>query len=199
MSANIQNAMLYRIRGKGRGFVFSAKQFLDLGNRDAVDQVLSRLTKQDYIKRIGRGIYYYPKISPTLGVLSPSISEIAEVLADKHKNKLQITGAEAANILGLSTQVPARTVYLTDSHAKKVKIGKQTIEFKHASPKKMATVGKASGIVFQALDYIGKDNIDDEIIEKIKNKLSDSDKKTLKKDIDTVPDWMRPVIIKIIS
>lgn len=179
--------------------MFSPKHFLDLGGRDAVDKVLSRLVKKDYIKRIGRGIYYYPKISPTLGVLSPSISEIAEVLADKHKNKIQITGAEAVNILGLSTQVPARTVYLTDSQSKKIRIGKQTIEFKHASPKKMATVGKASGIVFQALDYIGKENIDEGIIEKIKNKLSEGDKKMLKKDIDTVPDWMRPIVNKIIS
>lgn len=191
--------MLYRIRGKGRGSVFSAKQFLDLGKRDAVDQVLSRLTKQGYLIRLSRGIYYYPKISPTLGILTPSISEIAEVLADKHKNKIQVTGAEAANILGLSTQVPARVVYLTDGPSRKIKIGKQTIEFKHASPKKMATVGKASGIVFQALDYIGKGNIDEEIIEKIKNKLSESDKKTLKKDIDTIPDWMRPIVNQIIS
>ena len=199
MTVNTQNSILYRIRGKGRGYIFSPKHFLDLGERDAVDKVLSRLVKKDYIKRIGRGIYYYPKISPTLGVLSPSISEIAEVLADKHKNKIQITGAEAVNILGLSTQVPARTVYLTDSQSKKIRIGKQTIEFKHASPKKMATVGKASGIVFQALDYIGKENIDEGIIEKIKNKLSEGDKKMLKKDIDTVPDWMRPIVNKIIS
>jgi 2C-methyl-D-erythritol 2,4-cyclodiphosphate synthase len=199
MPITLQQSITYRLRGGGRGFVFSPKHFLDLGSRDAVDKALSRLTKQGYINRIGRGIYYYPKISPTLGVLSPSISEIAEVLADKHKNKIQITGAEALNILGLSNQIPARTVYLTDSQSKKIKIGKQTIEFKHASPKKMATVGKASGIVFQALDYIGKDNINDEIIDKIKNKLSDNDKKILKKDIDTVPDWMRPIINQIIS
>jgi predicted transcriptional regulator of viral defense system len=199
MTVNIHNSIIYRLRGGGRGFIFSPKHFLDLGSRDAVDKALSRLTKQGYINRISRGVYYYPKISPALGVLTPSITEIANVLADKHKTQLQITGAEAVNILGLSNQVPARSVFFTDGQTKNIKVGKKTIELRHASPKKMATAGKASGIVFQALSYIGKENIDETVIDKIKNKLSDSDKKTLKKDVDFCPDWMRPLVTKIVS
>lgn len=196
---SIENRIVYRIRAKGRGWTFSPRHFLDFGSRKAVDLALHKLTARGDIRRIARGIYDYPKIHPQLGILSPSIDLIAKLIASKNNSQLKITGAEAANALGLSTQVPARIVYLTDGPSRKIKIGKQTIEFKHASPKKMATVGKASGIVFQALDYIGKDNIDEETIEKIKNKLSENDKKTLKKDIDAIPDWMRPIVNQIIS
>ena len=149
MPTNIHNSMIYRLRGTGRGFVFSPKHFLDLGSRDAVDKALSRLTKQGYINRISRGIYYYPKISPTLGILTPSITEIAKVLADKHKTQLQITGAEAVNILGLSNQVPARSVFFTDGQTKNIKVGKKTIELKHASPKKWQLPEKPAGLFFR--------------------------------------------------
>ena len=94
--------------------VFSARHFLDFGNRNAVDKALSRLVEQEGIRRLSRGIYDYPKIHPQLGVLSPSIDSVAKLVAEKNNSQLKITGAEAANALGLSTQVPARIVYLTD-------------------------------------------------------------------------------------
>ena len=199
MKKNLENQMLYRIRGKGRGWVFSPKHFFDFGNRDAVDKALSRLTEQTVIRRIGRGIYDYPKIHSQLGVLSPSIDAVAKLIAEKNNSQLKITGAEAANALGLSTQIPARIVYLTDGHSRKIKIGHQTIELRHASPKVMATAEKASGTVIQALRYIGKDNVNAEIVNKIKDTLSDDDKKELKKDVNAAPDWMRSIIAEIVE
>lgn len=192
-----ENRILYRVRGKGRGYVFSSRHFLDFGTRDAVDKALSRLTKQKDIRRLARGIYDYPKIHPQLGVLSPSIDSVAKLIAEKNNSQLKITGAEAANALGLSTQVPARIVYLTDGPSRKIKIGKQTIELRHASPKVMTTAGKASGTVIQALKYVGKENANSDVVSKVKETLSDKDKKELKKDVDAAPDWMRPVIAEI--
>lgn len=199
MLVNIHNKILYRIRGKGRGWAFSARHFFDLGGRNAVDKALSRLTKKGLIRRIGNGIYDYPKVSRSLGILTPSIDSIAREIAEKNNSKLKITGAQAANALGLSTQVPARIVYLTDGPSRQLKVGKQTIILKHASPKIMSTAGKGSGIVIQALQYIGKENVTSDVINRIKNTLGDFDKKELKKDIGTAPDWMKPIIMEIIA
>ena len=197
MALSLQNRILYRIRAKGRGWVFSARHFLDFGKRDAVDKSLSRLAEQGDIRRLNLGIYDYPKIHPQLGVLSPSIDSVAKLIAEKNNSQLKITGAEAANALGLSTQVPARIIYLTDGPSRKIKIGKQIIELRHASPKIMATAGKASGTVIQALQYIGKDNVNSDVVSKIKETLSDEHKKDLKKNMDAAPDWMRSVIVEI--
>ena len=178
--ASIEDRIIYRIRAKGRGWVFSPSHFLDFGSRKAVDLALFRLVNRGTIRRLARGIYDYPKIHPQLGALSPSIDSVAKLIAEKNNSQLKITGAEAANALGLSTQVPARIVYLTDGPSRKIKIGKQTIELRHASPKKMATAGKASGTVIQALQYIGKENVNSEMVSKIKETLSGDDKKQLR-------------------
>ncbi len=199
MTLSIEQRMLYRIRAKGRGWVFSARHFLDFGSRKAVDLALFRLANRGTIRRLGRGIYDLPKVNQTLGILSPSIDGVAKEIADKNNSKLKITGAQAANALGLSTQVPARIVYLTDGPSRQLKVGKQTIVLKHASPKIMSTAGKGSGTVIQALQYIGKENVTSDVIIKIKNTLADFDKKELKKDIQTAPDWMRPMIMEIIA
>ena len=194
---SVEKRVVYRIRAKGRGWVFSPRHFLDFGNRKSVDLALFNLTNQGIIRRLGRGIYDYPKIHTQLGILSPSIDSIARLIAEKNNSQLKITGAEAANALGLSTQVPARIVYLTDGPSRKITIGKQIIELRHASPKVMATAGKASGTVIQALQYTGRENVNADMMSKVKENLSDEDKKQLKKDMDAAPDWMRPVILEI--
>lgn len=199
MTLSIEDRILYRIRAKGRGWVFSARHFLDFGSRRAVDLALFRLTNRGIIRRLGRGIYDYPKISATLGILSPSIDAVAKEIAGKNNSKLKITGAQAANALGLSTQLPARIVYLTDGPSRQMKIGKQTIMLRHASPQKMSTAGKGSGTVIEALQYIGKDNVNQSILEKIKLVLSKDNKKELAKDIDRAADWMRPHLLSIVT
>jgi Family of unknown function (DUF6088) len=197
--ATLADTVIKRIRAKGRGFVFTPKDFLDLGGRAAVDQTLSRLAHRDLIRRLTRGIYDYPKISPKLGPLSPSPQALAKTLADRTNSKLQLTGAHAANALGLTTQVPAHVVYLTSGKSTRFRLGNQTIELRHASPRSMAGAGTPIGTIIQALRYVGVDNIDKRTVDKLKRTLSANDKRALKKDIDTVPDWLRPVVAEIAS
>jgi Family of unknown function (DUF6088) len=199
MALSIEERMLYRIRAKGRGWVFSARHFLDFGSRRAVDLALFRLTNREVIRRLGRGVYDYPAVSETLGLLSPSIDAVAKEIAGKNNSKLKITGAQAANVLGLSTQVPARIVYLTDGPSRQLKVGKQTIILKHTSPKTMSTAGKGSGTIIQALQYIGKENVTPDVIKKIRTIIADFDKKEMKKDLHTAPDWMKPMIMEIVA
>jgi len=185
-----------RIQALGQGSVFANRDFLDLGSRAAVDQALSRLTRRGDIRRLRAGIYDYPRQS-RLGQLSPDPAAVAAAISKKSEGRLLASGAYAANLLGISTQVPARIVYYTDGDDKRVAIGNQIIELRHAGPRRMAGAGKVSGLVIQALRYIGKDNVGPEIVDKLRNSLTESDRSTLKLDILLAADWMRPILLCI--
>jgi Family of unknown function (DUF6088) len=172
--------------------VFTPNDFLDLGSRGAVDLSLHRLTAQGAIRRLSRGLYDYPESNPHLGVVAPSIEAVAKALAANEKTKLQPSGAYAANLLGLSEQVPAKVVFLTNGRTRKVKIGMLTIELQASTPKKTATAGRASGLVFTALAYLGKEHITPERITHLRKTLSADDRKQLLTDISHAPAWLHP-------
>ncbi|HNQ98249.1 MAG TPA: DUF6088 family protein [Treponemataceae bacterium] len=199
MSLSIERRILYRIRAKGRGWVFSARHFADFGSRSGIDLALHRLSKQGKIRRLGQGLYDYPRIHEKIGVLSPSIEAVAREIADKNNSKLKIVGSQAANALGITTQVPAKIVFLTDGPTRQIKIGNQTIQLKHASPKVMTTADNGSGVVIEALKYVGRENIDERTIRKIKGFLSEFDKKELQKNLNAVPEWMKPRLLELIT
>ncbi len=199
MSDSITQKITKRIKAKGRGTLFTPKDFLDLGSRDAVDKALSRLAQQDDIRRLARGLYDYPKMHPTFGPLTPSLDDIAKVLADSLGTDLQVSGAQAANILGLSTQVPAQNVYLTNGPTRQVNIGKQKLILKHAGTKVMAGSGKLAGAILQAIRYLGPDQVTQQTANQIKKKMSSSDKMALKKLARFAPDWARPTITGMIE
>src|SRR5258708_15435511 len=119
----------------GAGSALTPKAFADLGNRAAVDQALSRLTKAGKIRRISRGVYDIPTNHPTLGPLSPDPDAVARAIADQSGYRLQPTPARAANVLGLSSQVPAQVIYLIDGGSREIKGENQISHFKHASPR----------------------------------------------------------------
>lgn len=190
----IDKRIVSRIYGSGRGAVFTPTQFLDLGSRRVVDVVLHRLAKARTIRRLTRGLYDYPKQHPTYGVMFPSPEAVAKALAGKDATRFQPSGAYAANLLGLSDQVPAKIVFLTDGRAKRVKIGRQEIILKRTSPRNMATAGKLSGSVIQALRYMGKKHVDDKAISRMKNKLADVDTKPLLQDLTYAPVWIGDIM-----
>jgi predicted transcriptional regulator of viral defense system len=132
----MQDQILKRIGRLGAGKVFSAKDFLDIATRGSIDMALGTLTRKGTIRRIRRGLYDMPKVNPALGgKLSPDIDEAAQAIARRQRWKIVPEGARAANLLGLSTQVPAKITYLTDGPSKEVEIGRRSVHFKHARPK----------------------------------------------------------------
>lgn len=193
----IDKSIVSRIYGNGRGAVFTPTQFLDLGGRRAVDVVLHRLAKAGTIRRLSRGLYDYPKQHPTFGVMFPSPEAVAKALAGKDATRFQPSGAYAANLLGLSDQVPAKIVFLTDGRAKRVKIGRQEIILKRTSPRNMATAGRLSGMVIQALRYMGRAQVDDKAIARMKQKLADADTKALTKDLAYAPAWIGDIMRRL--
>lgn len=189
-----ENKVKSRVYGHGRGWVFTPKDFVDLGSEEAVKTSLHRMAKDGMVKRLKTGLYYYPEMSDLFGEVPASVDKIALALANKYKVRIQPSGAYAANLLGLSEQVPAKVVYLTDGETKKVSIGKRQIIFKKTTPKNMGLAGKTSGLVIQALRYLGKEHIDDKKINTIRKKLNDEDKKALLKDASFAPGWIAKII-----
>lgn len=111
---SVDYQILESIITRGSGSIFVPTDFLDLGSREAIDIVLHRLVRKGTIRRLARGIYDYPEEHPVIGKLQPSPEKIAEALVDRDCTRIQATGAYAANMLGLSEQVPAKVVFLTD-------------------------------------------------------------------------------------
>ena len=187
---SIDSRIVHRIRGTGRGSVFSPHDFIDLGSRDAVDKALSRLARKGTLRRLARGLYDYPKTHPVMGILTPSPDTIATALAGKHGIRLQPSGAYAANLLGVSTQVPAKIVFLTDGPSRAVRVGNQEIRLIRTTPRNMGPAGRISGLVIQALRHLGQTHVDDSVIRTLRRKLSVGDKRQLIKDIAFAPAWV---------
>lgn len=191
----IIDAIIVRIKRKKRGWVFTPKDFLDLGNRATVDKTLSRLAARGLIRRLDRGIYDYPRKNKLLGVLSPNTDSIARALSAD--NKILPSGAMLTNLLGLSTQVPAKPSYLTNTHSRMRKIGRQIISLKHAKVPLIDTLSQNANIVLQTLSYLGKHNIDDKAIGICAHILTDKDLVALNHTIKRLPGWMADTIHKI--
>jgi len=189
--------ILSRIYGHGRGWVFTPNHFKDLGSRNAIASALKRQKQTGRIRQLARGVYDYPKTDSELGILEPSMDDIANALAGRDAVRLQPTGAYAANLLGLSTQVPMKITYLTDGLPKTVTVGKRQIVLKRTTPRNMAMTGRVSGLVAQALKHLGKEHVNDSVITRLKNRLDESARVQLLKDIRFVPAWIGDVFREI--
>lgn len=193
----IDDQIRRRIYGNGRGWVFTPKRFEDLGGRNTIDSVLHRLKTAGVIRQLARGLYDYPEEHPKLGLLSPSVEAVARALRVRDAIKLQPSGAYAANLLGLSEQVPMKVVFLTDGPSRRVVIGEREITLRGTTPRNMATACRISGTVAQALRWLGKHHVDDGVVSRLRQRLTDDDKNQLLKDLRHVPSWVADVFRKI--
>lgn len=193
MTKYIEKRVLKRIQGSGRGSVFTPKRFSDLGSRDAIDKSLSRLASNGVLRRLARGLYCYPQTHPVLGEIAPSPEKIAKALTDRDQARLQPAGAYAANLLGLSEQVPAKVIFLTDGPSRIVRIGSMAIQLRQTTPRQMASAGRLSGLLTQALRHLGKSHITPKQITQLKRTLPAQERKTLLRDLKLAPAWMHPI------
>jgi len=191
---SIDNKVISRIYGHDRGWVFTPSHFSDLGSRDAVASALRRHHQAGRIRQLARGLYDYPRMDPALGMLTPAPDSVARALAGRDAVRLQPSGAYAANLLGLSTQVPMKIVYLTDGRSRTVKIGNKLIALKQTTPRNMATAGRISGLVIQALRHLGQKHVDEEVIARLDRRLDADDRTQLIKDIRYATAWIADII-----
>lgn len=189
-----ENRILRKIRGMKRGSVFTPATFFDLGSRAAVDQALSRLAKAGTIHRLAKGVYGHLQEHPVLGTLAPAPEKIAKALAGRDRARLQPAGAYAANLLGLSEQVPAKIVFLTDGTSRTVRIGPTTIQLRRTTPRNIAAAGRLGGLLIQALRELGKDNATPERLNRLRQTLPRAKRREVAKDIPLAPAWMHPLL-----
>lgn len=185
------------IYGHGRGWCFTPGDFLGLGNELAILQALLRLQKQGVIRRLSWGLYEYPREHEKLGLLPPDTEQVVRAVARKDQTRVLPSGALAANLLGLSTQVPAKSVYLTEGLSKRIRVGKREIIFKKTTPKNIATADTPAGLVIQALRHIGKNQVSDDMISVLKRRLSKEQKESLRKHIKYAPAWIKKIMLSV--
>ena len=196
-SQSVDNKVINRIYGHGRGWVFTPAHFSDLGSRAAVASALKRHRQSALIRQLARGLYDYPRTDPKLGTLSPSPDALAKALAGRDAFRLQPSGAYAANLLGLSTQIPMKIVYLTDGRSRTVRIGKKQIILKSTTPRNMATAGRISGLVIQALRHLGRQHVDKDILSHLDRRLDADARRQLLKDVRFAPAWIADIMRKL--
>jgi len=197
---DVNNSIVKYIKRNRHGKLFFADEFRKFGSNEAVRQAMSRLCKKNFLVRLSAGIYLYPQYDKFIGIVYPSIESIAKIIAKREKTRLIPTGAYALNALGLSTQVPAKVVFLTDGTARVVKIGKRaTVKFKRTVAKNLSYKGKLSLLAISALKEIGKDNTTEEQLQKIKEALLHEKRENIIYDANLAPVWISRIILKLIE
>ncbi len=196
MPLAIEYKIIEKIKKAGRGWLFFTSDFLAFGNSKAVNKALQRLVDKGELKRVARGIFTRPKITELVGEVMPTTDEIARAIAKRDKARIIPTGSYALNAIGLSDQVPMNIVYLTDGAARKIDLDNRTIIFKKTTPRNLATIGKISTLVIQALKEIGFNNVNEWQEKKILELLEKEDITKLKHDIGLAPEWIRVVMRK---
>jgi hypothetical protein len=191
------NLVLRRIRGHGRGWIFTTSDFVDLGSENSLKKTLSRLWRDDIIRRLARGIYDYPRLHKKLGVLPPNPDDVANTLAASTGSRVQISGGRAANLFGLTTQVPAQLIYLTDGPPRRVKIEGQTIQLKKARPSKFPGNGTPAGLAIQAMRAVGPKVNREFLLKQLSHGLSAIDKLQLIKLRKHAPRWTQEIISQL--
>ena len=188
----IMERVLEHDRGK---WVFTPKDFLDLGSRGSVDQALSRLVKARQLRRVGHGLYDMPRMSNVLKRPAPVDWDAAiAALARRDGVRIMPDGMVAANQLGLTNAVPAKASYVTDGPTRTLQIDGRTVWFRHASPNVMQWAGKPAAPVAQALRWLGPDNAaDPQVISTLRRHLPDDVKNDLMQNSGGVPGWALPL------
>ncbi len=193
----IAKQVLAHAAGLPEGTPLVAKELLHLGNRAAVDQVLSRLVLRGALLRAGRGIYVVP-VESRFGTRAPSAVKMVEGLAIQHGETIVSHGAAAANALGLTTQVPMRAVYLTSGPSRRLKLGAQTLEFRHAPIWQLIFPGRTAGEAVRALAWLGPEKAR-EAIQKLRTKLPASELKEIASARSRFPTWMAQEISALVT
>ncbi len=194
---SIQDTIRNRLRRRGRGAVFSASDFADIGTRAAVDQALSRLARSGMIRRLDRGFYDFPKKSARVGFLSPDPDQLAQAVARRSGDQLQASGAVTAHALGLSEQVPARAIYYTSGPSRTLKAGNRTVVLRHAGSRTLKGAGTISGDIYQALRFLGRDAVDEEVITHLRSRLGSRDKRRILKELASYPGWAQDILRQV--
>lgn len=195
---SMADQIVAKIRRRKGVAACSSGDFAGLGKRAAIDQALSRLAKQGRLQRLGHGLYIYPRKSPRTGEIQlPSADAVARAYSRKRGQRIWPSRVLAANALRLSTQVPARNIYVTDGRTRTVRVGPHTLYFRQGAPSALAAKGRAAIWVVQALKDLGRKRISNVEVRRLRRLLPDKDRRFLLQNVRLAPEWMQPILTAI--
>lgn len=177
------------VAAKQVGEPFTSREVLRCGTRASVDQALSRLVKAGPLVRVTRGVYVHPEENRFVGKVMPAAEKVARTIAKATGAAIGVHGAEAARRFRLTTQMPTQAVFHTTGPNRRFELGELIVELKHVSARKLALEG-APGEALSALWYLGKAQVTEETIERIREGLTAAEFSTLKAASASMPAWM---------
>jgi hypothetical protein len=192
MKTKLTQQILAHASALPEGAPLKAKGLMQLGTRAAIDQTLSRLSRAGKLMRSGRGSYVLP-IESRFGTRAPSPEKVVAESARLRGETIAPHGAASANRLGLTTQVPMRTAYLTSGPSRNLKLGAQSIELKHVPPWQLLNADRESGEVLRALAWSGRPHAREALVQ-LKPKLTSQVREELVASTSSLPDWLAETI-----
>lgn len=172
---SLSNQIMEKIEQEKRK-AFSVNDFLDIGNQKSIAKNLERLEQSGIIKRVIRGVYYRPKYNEFFRVYEMSdVGEVAKCLARKYNWNICPSGNNALNLLGISTQIPAKYIYISDGPNKLYKIGSTDLVFKHSRKREISDFSYKTHLVIQAFKEIGEGNVTNDVLYKIRETLTNKE------------------------
>jgi hypothetical protein len=197
---SIEDKILIKLKKCWRGKEYFPADFATYGESKAVSKALMNLVNKQILIKLAKGIYYYPKIDKKigLGILYPSLDSVAEAIARRDKARIAPTGLYTLNRLGLSTQVPANFVFLTDGSPRQIRVGNgKGILFKHTAPKNLAFKNDLAMLITFALKEITQEKLTDEHLDRLKYVLKQTPKEQIMQDAKLMPEWIKKLILKL--
>lgn len=187
-----------RINRSDIGTVYVAVDFVDISDKTSVNAYLARLVDEGLIRRVLRGVYDKPEYNDFLEeYVAPSPDKVANAIARNFGWTIVPCGDTALNLLGLSTQVPAAWVYVSDGTYKEYTYDNTTIQFKRTTNKEVSKLSYKTALTVQALRALGKDKIDDMVISRLGKLLTAEEKQTMLEEAKAATSWIYEYIKQI--
>lgn len=195
--SQLAQSVLSAAQSLPEGGLLSPKEFLHLGSRAAIDQTLTRLTKEGQLLRIGRGIYALP-VQGRFGARPPSTESVVEAIEAISGELVVASGAAEANALGLTTQVPTREVYLTTGPKRRLHLGNREIELKHGTRWQMFMGKRPAGKAIRALLWLGPEHAH-LALQTLHTKLEALEWQAMLSARSVLPSWMARAVSEVNS
>jgi hypothetical protein len=195
--SQLAQAVLSAAQSLPEGGLLSPKEFLHLGSRAAIDQTLTRLTKEGQLLRVGRGVYALP-VQGRFGARPPSTESVVEAIEATSGEVVVASGAAEANALGLTTQVPTREVYLTSGPSRRLHLGSREIELKHGTRWQMFMGKRPAGKAIRALLWLGPEQAS-LALQTLRSKLEVQEWEAMRSARSVLPSWMARAVSEVSS
>lgn len=194
----IKHAVFKSIKDSQPHSIFFISDYINLGSAETIRKILHEATLWGILEKAGHGIYIKPKLT-RFGSVPIPLEKIAREIADRDKCEILPTGSTAANLIGLSTQVPVNLSYITTGSTRTLKIGERKISFRHASPKNFAAKGRVMPLLIQGIREIGEDNLSGAEYEAIRQFIENQQDPYLQEDLQLAPAWIQKIIKRLMQ